>query len=310
MSSIRNYSALIFAAVSLWLMAARTGDVMTELGIEAPKLRHDVLLNLKEPNWFFFNATGSMRQMARQLPETSRASTVRALGKVVRVYVESSVFKQEWLQDVRSRYPYDEAYTEAGLAKQKQEKESEKTAMQSQLAAMDQAFVQMDPAMLKMAAQAQISREEQELASLTGSDRTRQTQRIATLKKMQALPAAEFKKQYLSWLKQQAQGNIDASTAAPEVDKERLAEQRRQKAEFDAHANFRPLLKKRLQDFIALTESVDFEARLVPMGRKQAFANPVYERKPAEWKFLYRLGKEPVAEARLFAQQWVADLGR
>lgn len=44
------------------------------------------------------------------------------------------------------------------------------------------------------------------------------------------------------------------------------------------------------------------------MGRKQEFANPFYQRKPAEWKFLYRLGKEPVAEARLFAKQWLAEL--
>ena len=306
-------SILTIIGASFWLMAANPGDVTTELGIEMPKLRHDVLSNLKEENWFFFNVTNSMRQVAHRIPEGSRATTVRALGKAVRAYVESSVFKNEWRQDLRATYPYDEAYTEEGIAKKKQENEAEKSAMKSQMgaqvAAMDQGFARMDPAMLKMAAQSQLAQEEQELASLEGSDRTVQAQRVANLKKMLALPPAEFKKHYLASLKQQLQGTVNQSTT-PELDKERLAQERKQKAAFDAHADFKPLLKKRLQDFIALSESVDFDARLVPMGRKQAFANPVYERKSPEWKFLYRLGKEPVAEAQLFARQWLADLSK
>ncbi|WP_420150833.1 hypothetical protein [Spirosoma sp.] len=313
MKSIKNVFALTLIGASFWLMAANPGDVTTELGIEMPKIRQDVLLNLKEEKWFFFSATHSMRQVAHRIPEGSRATTVRALGKAVRAYVESSVFKNEWLQDLRATYPYDEAYTEEGIAKKKQENEAQKDVMKgqmsTQLAAMDQGFAHMDPAMLKMAAQSQIGQQEQELASLEGSERTIQAQRVASLKKMLALPAVEFKKQYLAWLKQQMQATVNQSTT-PELDRERLAEEHRKKAEFDAHADFKPLLKKRLEDFIALSESVDFEARLVPMGRKQAFANPVYERKPAEWKFLYRLGKEPVAEAQVFARQWLADLSK
>lgn len=310
----KRLSALTLIGASFWLMAANPGDVTTELGIEMPKLRQDVLSNLKEEKWFFFNATHSMRQVAQRIPEGSRATTVRALGKTIRAYVESSVFKREWLQDLRTTYPYDEDYTAEGIAKKKQENEAEKAAMKSQmgaqLAAMDQGFSQMDPAMLKMAAQAQISQQEEELTSLEGSERTTQAQRVASLKKMLVLPPAEFKKQYLASLKQQMQAKANESDTSPVLDKGRLAEERKKKAKFDAHADFKPLLKKRLQDFINLSESVDFEARLIPMGRKQAFANPVYERKCAEWKFLYRLGKEPVTEAQLFAKQWLADLSK
>ena len=308
MKGSRRLSTLLLTAISGWLMAANPGDVMRTLGIETSKLRQDVLLNLKEPRWFFFNTTNSMRQLTRQLPEASRAATVRSLGSVVRAYVESSAFKNAWLQDLRTAYPYDVSYTDEALAKKKLDQEAEQSAMNVQLTAMNQAFAQMDPATLKMAAQAQIMQAEQKIASLEGSERARHAQRIGALKKMLAMPPVEFKKQYLASLKQQAIANVDTSIAANEVDKEELAQQRRQKAEFDAHADFRPLLKKRLEDFIALSESVDFEARLVPMGRKQVFANPVYERKCAEWKFLYRLGNEPVAEARLVARQWLAEL--
>ncbi|MVM41965.1 hypothetical protein GO730_37075 [Spirosoma sp. HMF3257] len=307
MKSIKQLT-LLTLAVSYWLVAARSGDVMTDLSIQTGKLRQDVLLNLKESKWFFFTATASMRQMARRLPESSRGATVKALGKVVRAYVESSTFKQEWLQDVRTYYPYDESYTNEGLAKQQQAQEADKASLKTQMASLDQAFAQMDPGMLQLAVRAQLSQEEQELASLSGNERANKANHIAVLKKMLNLPPAEFKKQYLASLKDQAQANLNQSNASATVDKDQLAQQRKQKAEFDAHADFRPLLKKRLQDFIALTETVDFEARLVPMGYKQEFANPLYQRKPAEWKFLYRLGKEPVTEARLFAQQWLADL--
>ncbi|GAB4031836.1 hypothetical protein [Spirosoma jeollabukense] len=312
MKSIKQFSFLSVLVVGPLLMAANSGDVMTELGIEEPKLRQDVLLNLKEPRWFFFNPTNSMRQAVRQLPESARAATVRTLGKAVRAYVESSSFKQAWLQDLRTYYPYDETYTDEYIAKKKQTDQAEKSVAQTQfsaqMAGMDQAFSQMDPAMVKMAAQAQLSQEEQQLAALSGSERTTRAQHVASLKKMMALPPAEFKKQYLTSLKQHMQANMNKSDNEPELDKDRLVQERKQKAEFDAHADYRPLLKQRLQAFITLSESVDFEARLVPMGRKQEFANPVYQRKPAEWKFLYRLGKEPVAEARVFAKQWLAEL--
>ncbi|CAN5172942.1 hypothetical protein BH09BAC4_BH09BAC4_37150 [soil metagenome] len=312
MKSIKQISYLTLLVAGPLLMAANSGDVMSELGIEEPKLRQDVLLNLKEPRWFFFNPTNSMRQAVRQLPESARAATVRTLGKAVRAYVESSSFKQTWLQDLRTYYPYDETYTDEYIAKKKQTDQAEKSVVQgqfsAQMAAMDQSFSLMDPAMVKMAAQAQLGQQEQELAALSGNDRTTRAQHVASLKKMMALPPAEFKKQYLASLKQQMQASMNPSTNEPELDKDRLVEERKRKAEFDAHSDFRPHLKQRLQAFITLSETVDFDARLVPMGRKQEFANPVYQRKPAEWKFLYRLGKEPVTEARLFAKQWLADL--
>ncbi|QJW88316.1 hypothetical protein HNV11_02470 [Spirosoma taeanense] len=308
MKAITRFSLLALVVAGPCLMATRPIDVMTDLGISSDKLRQDVFLNLKEPKWFFFNASGSMRQMARRIPESSRAATVRALGKVVRLYVESTQFRQEWLQDLRVTYPYDDSYREETQAERQQLQKMQQAAVDQQVASMDQVFLAMDPAILQLAIRSQLAREEQQLASLSGNERTAHSGHVTALKKMLTLAPAECKKQYLAYLKQQYRAEAAHAGQAPEIDKERLAEQRRKKAEFDAHADFRPLLKQRLQDFIALANSVDFEARLVPMGYKHEFANPVYQRKPAEWKFLYRLGKEPVAEARLMAQQWLAEL--
>ncbi len=61
-----------------------------------------------------------MHQLARRIPEDSRAAAVRALGKVVRSYCESAAFKKEFLERVKEKYPYDDRYSDASIASQEQ----------------------------------------------------------------------------------------------------------------------------------------------------------------------------------------------
>lgn len=64
------------------------------------------------------------------------------------------------------------------------------------------------------------------------------------------------------------------------------------------------LIRQRLEEFLDVSGSVDFEARL--NGRM--FANPEYERKDDKWKMCYRAGREVVAAARVEAQTWLKEL--
>lgn len=73
-------------------------------------------------------------------------------------------------------------------------------------------------------------------------------------------------------------------------------------------ADPRALIARRLQEFLTTSADVDFNAKLVPAGSKQRFADPKLEEKSAEWKLCYRAGKEPVAAAREAAQAWLAAL--
>lgn len=76
-------------------------------------------------------------------------------------------------------------------------------------------------------------------------------------------------------------------------------------------ADFRTAIAKRLRDFLALSATVDFEAKLVPCQNSSGhscFADPAYEEKPAEWKRCYRAGKQPVEAARTFAANWLREL--
>lgn len=68
------------------------------------------------------------------------------------------------------------------------------------------------------------------------------------------------------------------------------------------------LIKQRLQEFLALSGTVDFAAATKADGNKVRFVNPEYERKPANWKLCFRAGKPAVDAARAFATSWEKEL--
>ena len=84
------------------------------------------------------------------------------------------------------------------------------------------------------------------------------------------------------------------------------------KWEKDYPADFRAALSKRLREFLALSATVDFGAKLVPCGSSSqhhsCFADPAYEKQTTEWKRCYRAGKQPVEAARTFAANWLREL--
>ncbi len=77
-------------------------------------------------------------------------------------------------------------------------------------------------------------------------------------------------------------------------------------------ADYRVVVAKRLRDFLALSETVDFGAKLVPCKNSwqhhSCFADPTYEKKSEEWKRLYRAGKPAVDAARTFATNWLSEI--
>lgn len=73
-------------------------------------------------------------------------------------------------------------------------------------------------------------------------------------------------------------------------------------------ADFREKIKERLQKFLDLSATVDFNAELKQVGNKKKFVNPVYEGKGYDWKQIYRAGKESIEPARQFAEQWMKEL--
>lgn len=78
--------------------------------------------------------------------------------------------------------------------------------------------------------------------------------------------------------------------------------------EKDFPADWKQIVKTRLQKFLDITEGVDYNAELKERYNKKVFVNAEYERKPSEWKMAFRAGKEVTENTRAFVKQWLAEL--
>jgi hypothetical protein len=71
----------------------------------------------------------------------------------------------------------------------------------------------------------------------------------------------------------------------------------------------KPVIARRLKEFLALSADVDYNAKLANQGDISTFANPAYQSKASQWKMCYRAGKEATDAARAAAQAWLKELG-
>lgn len=78
--------------------------------------------------------------------------------------------------------------------------------------------------------------------------------------------------------------------------------------ERDFPSNSQTLIATRLRRFLEVTRDINFSARLVERDRKQRFADPGLEGRPAEWKMCFRAGQPTTEAARAFAQAWLSAL--
>jgi hypothetical protein len=316
MKTKKLYEIIAMAALAFGI-AMRPADVLKDTGVTMTHVRTSALMNMENEGELIFHTNGLMREASLRIPAGSRAATVRMLGSVVRSYVESDAFAQAYRQSVESRSSLDETYSDANVAQQAAQVEGADNALKMQMAATQQAFATLDPDMVYMAVQGQVPQLEAQAASEQGAERQAIQQQIAQTKKLLAAHAgnhAEFKKQYLVYvqqvLQQGAEKNVQTQREELATAQTHNAKYRQQKAEIEAKSNYRPRLRKQLQAFVNLCNSVDFNAKLEARGSRQEFVNPAYRNQSSEWKLLFRMGKEPVMAARDFARQWLADLNK
>ena len=68
------------------------------------------------------------------------------------------------------------------------------------------------------------------------------------------------------------------------------------------------LIARRLQAFLNLSGTVDFDAKLEKKGDQMRFADPRYEQKSGEWKLYYRAGRPAVTAAQAAVRAWLKEL--
>jgi len=67
-------------------------------------------------------------------------------------------------------------------------------------------------------------------------------------------------------------------------------------------------IKRRLQQYLDIVNTVDFTAALKDAGGKKKFVNDSYERKSYDWKKVFRAGREVNDVAKSFAAAWIKEL--
>ena len=85
-------------------------------------------------------------------------------------------------------------------------------------------------------------------------------------------------------------------------------DERIKKWETEYPVNSGVFIKKRIQQYLDIVSTVDFTAALKDVNGKKKFANDTYERKSADWKKVYRAGKEVNDVAKAFAASWIKEL--
>jgi hypothetical protein len=219
----------------------------------------------------FINASPAAKALKPALP-ASRATMVRNAVAWARAYTESPAFKAEYARRRQAALPSPpeaKGTVDDELARQRADRQKDIDEMKKNLAQL--------PPDVRKAMESAIKEAE------------------AANRKMEADP------QMAAMLRQGAEA-------------QRADEQEAYKKRLDAYerrwpADPKSLVARRLQEFLAVSADVDFDAKLVPAGRLMRFADPRYEEKPPTWKLCFRVGREATAATREAVQAWLKAIG-
>ena len=215
-----------------------------------------------------YSLIGSIITPFKAVPKDERGGVVRALALCLQAYYQSDAFKTDYAKIRIERKPQPTVY--------------EQTPQQELDAALAHDRKEMQEARTSV------------LPMLPPESRAEVEESYKQNEKMLADP--EIQKYRLM--------GIEADRAQRQADYEKSMQ--------DWQSNYpedpQPIIVTRLKGFLALTDDIDFDAKLVDAGGKKKFANPEYESKPWDWKWAYRTGKESVDAARDVAKTWLDEL--
>lgn len=204
----------------------------------------------------------------------ARAAMVTAVVGVARAYTATSDFARRYAEFREQQKP--EAAT-AGPASSAALNDQMRQSIEAGIANLEKTAKAMPQ--MKKEFDAQIVEMRKQLAEL-GKDKEADAQMDAALKEGAAYQAKAHQQALAEWQKKYP---VDP----------------------------KPFIASRLREFLALSATVDFTAKVSRKGKDPAlkFDNPAYESKDSQWKYLYRAGKPAVDAARTAAQEWLKAIG-
>lgn len=300
---------------TMFLAFKKINDVLDDVGTTREEVKRITLQQIASNHFDIPSYTAAVRDACRKLPPGVREATMLSLGQVVRDYVESPEFEKDYFAYLEAPKPSAGGMRRRGPAPMDDEKlAAEKKKRVDQLVASMES-----PDILKMYvenldAQTDLAKSMIDLYESSPDAKLPKTKQeykkdLEDLKKLKQLYSKDldaFKKQY-------AEIQVDQQLSAQvERDKARAGRNQKQaedeKKQNELLKDYKPIIRKELQQFLAVSSNVDYNAQLTKRGDKMVFVNPAYEAKSAGWKLCYRCGKEAVNGARKFAQDWLKSM--
>ena len=211
------------------------------------------------------------KQAIKSVAISKRVTTVKELGTYIRQYIESPEFNK--------------AYQEFRAAAVPSGKGDVKTLIGKRLLVIEE----------------ELKEAEAKLKAATGD-----------VKKLYELSASQLKQERDALKSPSHPMHKDYVENLTDESDENAAQGKREETSFNESypPTVKELIKLRLQKFLEVTATIDFNAKLVQQGKFKVFADPALEAKDGDWKKLFRAGSETINAARQFAQQWMRDLSK
>ncbi|HBY63993.1 MAG TPA: hypothetical protein DEH78_29570 [Solibacterales bacterium] len=255
------------------------------------------------------------------LPEGSRAAVVKELGLAAKTLVMSPAFASAYESYIKGSHravnhglkaaadPAEaiNAAAKAGnfdaveAASNKMMRDNYRKGVQQRLASI----AGYDKATIDIMADTDVSMMDMAMPA-TAAEKARVAKAKAMLgeaKKQAASDLGRARATYKTALMMSAGIESEAQAAAGEDADKKLEEQRN----YD-RLLFKPNLKKKLQQFVAVAKTVDFAAPTQMKNGRKVFVSPANERRSELWKMLYRLGPSGTNAALSVAQAWASEL--
>jgi hypothetical protein len=251
------------------LSVSAQSDVVTQLGSSVEEA-HDAIFSAFSSGNVYMSGT---RDVFKTANDQTRALLVTGVINLARAYTTTADFAKRWGVFRENRKP---SPPQPGPTSMAAIQEQQKKGFEDAIKNMEETAKKMPE--LKATFDEQIKAMRLQLAELSKQDPAANAQMDAILKQGAEQAQAQHKLELAEWEKNYP---VDP----------------------------KPVIAKRLRDFLAVSATVDYSAKLVAKNGKMRFENPDYERKDSQWKYMYRAGKPAVDAARALAQEWLKALG-
>ena len=248
---------------------AAQADAITKLGSNTQEA-NEAVFSAFSGGTVYMSGTASVFKTAT---DEAKVALVTGVVNFARAYTTSADFAKRWGVFRENQKP---SVPQTGPTSMSAIQEQQKKAYEEAIKNMEEAAKKMPN--MKATFDEQIAAMRQQIAELSKVDPAANAQMDAILKQGAQQGQAQYKLDVAAWEKKYP---VDP----------------------------KPFIAQRLREFLTLSATVDYSAKLVSKNGKMRFENPEYERKDSQWKYMYRAGKPAVDAARALAQEWLKALG-